>query len=1381
MRIEYILDAEEAEIALYTIATSEDKSLGTDTETTGLDPHTSDMRLCQIANNGIAYLFDVFAISKKTFQRIFTNFLKMVKGRKIFIFHNFKFDVKMFWSHGIDFTGQLVFDTMLAVKVIECGLSLSASLKEVMERYLNIPMDKSEQKSDWGVKELSSSQLGYAATDVLKLKALAHELQQDLKAGNLMETFKLEMRAVYGFAMMEYYGIKLNLERLKLVRPYYEDNLSQARHKFLSRVPLRYVRKNLLGQITDEGIEPTSSTQVLEVLRELGIPNPFYNPTSKDEKEQDPIIPSTGSPLLKMVEVNDFPIVEALLDHRKASKILSSYIYNLPELVNTKTGRLHTDFNQIISTGRSCLAKGTQVTTVGGYKNIEDIEVGDLVYTYTNEGKLTIRKVLNVWNKGVRPTVKVKWQSSGNGSTGELICTPDHLFKTKYKGWVEAQNLDRYDKIYHLARREYVVDGNLRPRLYGTHSFMQLEQSVIKSEYFQASANSHIHHIDGNSSNNLLSNLAILSKEDHARLHAKELVDKGRISYQSLQDWYESGNKLPVLYGKDSPNYKHISRFALLKLLAKYKGRISYIPGDFATYKKKCKEHGIDYVAISQRYTSAGVYLSKGLLKESLDQKTKFCKEYKVDMRKYHRLCDYYGLETNHAITSVTEHVPLEVWDIEVEETNNFIANELCVHNSSTNPNLNQLPRPSGKEPLDALGKPLSIRSCFEAEEGYVFALADFCLPAGTRVATERGLVPIDLVTTKDNVYQDNHERKQVLDVISKGKLPIYELKTKMGYTLRGTLQHRIRALVNNDYVWQELAQLKTGSIVALAAGRGFVDIDNYERLPDLTYLHRNNKQVTVPKFATEDFAEFLGYMTGDGSYSTYSLKWVVNDKDRDVFDKLELFAKTNFGYLGAERHYKGVFETCLNSTALLSWLRLLGSSKEYIPSFLYRSPATVVSAYLRGLFESDGSIGDRVSLTTTSKVLMEEVHQLLLSLGIVSVLKPIKWGVLTRKQAYCITIPALFTETFAETIGFMSVRKQSKLQSLLDKTNKSPSYGSIPLSASFIKSANPSGHTYNLLRNSIVLHRPISFNTAYRVAEENRELADKLGLLRTTEDWIYYDKVESITYYGEEECFDLSVADRQTYISEGFVSHNSQIELRVMASVCGDENMLEEFRQQKDPYSSTAAFLSRTPYEELVTINPHGEDKVKPEYKKLRQNAKAVRLGLNYGMWWKKLRNYARQQYGVHMTQEAAKANYDTYFEAYPGLKAYHHTFSDPNVCEARTLPPFNRRRLWDVYPGVPSMCNLPIQGTSGDIQKLAIANIYEELHGDGFSPTQSTDVRLVLTVHDELEIEATEQYGEYARELLQRNMVQAGEFVIKDCPILADAAIVHNLAEKD
>lgn len=641
MAIKYVTSITKVEECLKVIAASKNIWIPTDTEGTGLDPHTSEITLVQLCNDDDIYLLDVRKAGKEKFTKVFNEFLNLCKKeKKIFVIHNFKYDVKMFWKHGIDFTGQRVVDTMLAARIIECGLSTSVSLLEVTERYLGVELDKTEQKSDWSVNEFSKEQLKYAANDVFYLTNLAKILLNELKENNLIPVFNLEMRAVYGFAAMEYYGLKLDLDRLARVKPWYEDMLENAHKEFLSYVPERYIRKNLFDLIIDEGIEPSSPSQVLKVLQDLKVPNPLYNPKSSDKAEQSLLIPSTGTPLLSMLDLLDYPIVDSLLRYRKANKLLTSYIYNLPKMINPITGRLHTSFNQIVTTGRS----------------------------------------------------------------------------------------------------------------------------------------------------------------------------------------------------------------------------------------------------------------------------------------------------------------------------------------SSSDPNLNQLPRPTGKEPLDENGQALNIRSCFVAEEGYKFALADM-----------------------------------------------------------------------------------------------------------------------------------------------------------------------------------------------------------------------------------------------------------------------------------------------------------------------------------------------------------------------------------------------------------------------------SQIELRVMASVCKDANMLEEFAQKKDPYASTAALINDWNYYDIVVKEEGKDDKIRPEFKKDRQKAKAVRLGFNYVMGAAKFRNYAHQQYGVIMTLKESEVNRRKYFDVYPGLTDYHNAYKDKSILEVFTLPPFNRRRLFEEYPGISALVNHPVQGTASDIQKLAIATIYEELHAKGFSPTQSQDIKQVLTVHDELELETTLEHSEYAAEMLERNMVEAGEYVIKDCPILAEAMLVDNLAQKE
>jgi len=113
--------------------------------------------------------------------------------------------------------------------------------------------------------------------------------------------------------------------------------------------------------------------------------------------------------------------------------------------------------------------------------------------------------------------------------------------------------------------------------------------------------------------------------------------------------------------------------------------------------------------------------------------------------------------------------------------------------------------------------------------------------------------------------------------------------------------------------------------------------------------------------------------------------------------------------------------------------------------------------------------------------------------------------------------------------------------------------------------------------------------------------------------------------------------------------------------------------------------------------------------------------------------------------------------------------------------MEPFKRVRKWAEYAGVPQLCNFPVQGTAADMQKLAMAMAYERLYAAGYSPLQSHDIKLVLTIHDEIVIEVIEEKGEYARELLRKCMVEAGELILKDCPVEADGKLMDNLSEKD
>jgi DNA polymerase I len=185
-----------------------------------------------------------------------------------------------------------------------------------------------------------------------------------------------------------------------------------------------------------------------------------------------------------------------------------------------------------------------------------------------------------------------------------------------------------------------------------------------------------------------------------------------------------------------------------------------------------------------------------------------------------------------------------------------------------------------------------------------------------------------------------------------------------------------------------------------------------------------------------------------------------------------------------------------------------------------------------------------------------------------------------------------------------------------------------------------------------------------------------------------------------------------------------NQIELRVLATITEDENMLDVFRSGGDLHINTAE-----------AITGRKVKKGDPE----RQRAKAVNFGLSFGMGAKKFLEAARNDYGVEMTLEEAREAKRKLLEAYPDIGRWHQREAEESErgnFETYTL--MGRRRVVEPdYEGKPKFTerlNAPVQGTAADILKLAMARLWEarEEHPNAF---------VVLTVHDEVVIECDAQ----------------------------------------
>lgn len=206
-----------------------------------------------------------------------------------------------------------------------------------------------------------------------------------------------------------------------------------------------------------------------------------------------------------------------------------------------------------------------------------------------------------------------------------------------------------------------------------------------------------------------------------------------------------------------------------------------------------------------------------------------------------------------------------------------------------------------------------------------------------------------------------------------------------------------------------------------------------------------------------------------------------------------------------------------------------------------------------------------------------------------------------------------------------------------------------------------------------------------------------------------------------------------------------SQIELRVLAHISGDEQLIEAYKSDADIHRITASKVFHTPFEEVTDLQ--------------RRNAKAVNFGIVYG-----ISSFGLSQ-DLSITRKEAATYIEQYFATYPQVKA----FLDKQVEDAkqngyvttlygrrRPIPELKSSNFMQRSFGERVAMNSPIQGTAADIMKLAMIHVWEELH------RRKLNSRLSLQIHDELLIETDRAEATEVAELLKDKMKHAAELSV-------------------
>jgi DNA polymerase-1 len=220
-----------------------------------------------------------------------------------------------------------------------------------------------------------------------------------------------------------------------------------------------------------------------------------------------------------------------------------------------------------------------------------------------------------------------------------------------------------------------------------------------------------------------------------------------------------------------------------------------------------------------------------------------------------------------------------------------------------------------------------------------------------------------------------------------------------------------------------------------------------------------------------------------------------------------------------------------------------------------------------------------------------------------------------------------------------------------------------------------------------------------------------------------------------------------------------SQIELRIIASLSEEENMINAFKNGEDIHASTAAKVFNVPLDEVT--------------REQRSNAKTVNFGIVYGVSAFGLSNQ------TDLSRSEAKELIDTYYETYPKLKAYmsaqvdfarDHGYVETVLNRRRYLKDINSRNAMVRSGAERNAVNAPIQGSAADIIKLAMINIHNRFKKENFKS------KMLLQVHDELVFDAHKDELDIIRPIIKYEMENAFKMSV---PLDVEIGVGYNWLE--
>jgi DNA polymerase-1 len=310
--------------------------IGFDTETTGFDIIECELLCYQIGNYETQFVVDSDSYPITLFKQQFED------PKNLWLLQNFKFDGRFLLKHGIDIWKLNVYDTFLAECILTTGIeNRNLGLDDLALKYCNVKLDKTI-RGEINRIGLSSRVIKYAADDVMYLEDIMNQQLVKIKEYDLENVLKLENEVIKVFTLMEYHGVKLNVEKWKEVIKTVDieadklekllDNIVLTDNLFIPFRP-KYTQMALFGEPEPLNINWSSNQQKLSICKAI-----------------DPTLESVGDRELQKIKFKH-GLVKELISYNKFKKLQSSFGKKFLTFVS-KDSRIRSNIWPILSTGR---------------------------------------------------------------------------------------------------------------------------------------------------------------------------------------------------------------------------------------------------------------------------------------------------------------------------------------------------------------------------------------------------------------------------------------------------------------------------------------------------------------------------------------------------------------------------------------------------------------------------------------------------------------------------------------------------------------------------------------------------------------------------------------------------------------------------------------------------------------------------------------------------------------------------------------------------------------------------------------------------------------------------------------------------------------------